>query len=201
MVGNFSIEGILLRSIGGFQLLHLLSVDVSQPSDFFKQMSDLAVLEGDLSVEDFRLVIFGLHGRMEIIQFSLGVIFNLLHGGSVVLKCLIAFRFHANDLLAEHAHTVFLIGCHLLHLPLQGAVLMVEDIELLLQVVDLLPQSIHQGAMGQSRLLPFGIGRLQVVLILCLQSLDGLVELQFTLTLDSEDLVLQLRHQIPQGSL
>lgn len=127
---------------------------------------------------------------MEIIQFSLGIVFNLLHGGGVVLERLIAFTLHADDLLTEHIDTVFLVGCHLLDLLLQSAVLMVEDIELLLQVVDLLPQNTHQRVMGQSRLLPFRIGGLYIILVLRLQSLDGLVELEFTLTLDGEDLVL-----------
>jgi hypothetical protein len=112
---------------------------------------------------------------MEIIELSLGIVLNLLHRGSVVLKSLVTLRFHADYLLAKHIDAVFLVSGHLLDLSLQSAVFVVEDIELLLQVVDLLPKSVHQGVMGQSRLLPFGIGRLQVVLVLCLQSLDGLV--------------------------
>lgn len=107
-----------------------------------------------------------------------------------MLKCLITFSFHADDLLAQHADTVLLIGCHLFDLPLESTVLVVKEIELFLQVFDLLLQSIHQGIMGQSRLLPFGIGGLEVILVLSLQSLDGLVELQFALTLDGKDLVL-----------
>jgi hypothetical protein len=53
MVSDFSVESILLSSIGGFQLLHLLPVDVSQPADLLKQMGDLTILEGDLSIKDF----------------------------------------------------------------------------------------------------------------------------------------------------
>ena len=39
---------------------------------------------------------------MEVVEFGLGIVFDLLHGGGVILEGLVAFRLHADDLLAEH---------------------------------------------------------------------------------------------------
>ena len=54
-IRNLIVQNILLISVGIFQLFQLFSVDFSEWVDFFKQMSDLPILQNNLSSEDFIL--------------------------------------------------------------------------------------------------------------------------------------------------
>ncbi len=53
--------------------------------------------------------------------------------------------------------------------------------------------------MGQSSLFPLGMGRGKVLVVLRLEPSDGGVEFQLILTLDAEDLILQLANESLEG--
>lgn len=91
VVTDLVIKRILLVGVGGLKLSDLVAVDFSQSADFLKQVGDFTVFEGDLCTEDLRFVIFGLDGSVEVIEFGLSIILNLLHGGRVIFKRLVAF--------------------------------------------------------------------------------------------------------------
>jgi hypothetical protein len=103
---------------------------------------------------------------MQVIYFGLGIIFNLLHGGSVVLEGLVALGLHPDDLLAQHAHAVLLVRRQLLALPLKVVVLRPKQRELSRLLVDLAAQGVHKGFVGQSCLFPLGMGRGKVLVVL-----------------------------------
>lgn len=102
VVADLLVEGILLVGVGGLQLAELLAVDLAQPADFLEEVGDFAVLEGELRAEDLGFVVLGLDGGVEVVEFGLGIVLDLLHGGGVVLEGLVALCLHADDLLAEH---------------------------------------------------------------------------------------------------
>jgi hypothetical protein len=54
-IRDLIVESILLISVGILQLFQLFSVDLSESVDFFEQMSDLPILQNNLSSEDFIL--------------------------------------------------------------------------------------------------------------------------------------------------
>lgn len=91
VVTDLVIKRILLVGVGGLKFSDLVAVDFSKSADFFEQMGYFAVFEGDLGTEDFRFVVFGLDGSVEVIEFCLCIILYLLHGGRVIFKRLVAF--------------------------------------------------------------------------------------------------------------
>lgn len=118
VVTDLVIKSILLVGVGGLEFSDLVAVDFSQSADLLEQVGDFTVFEVDLSTQDLRFVVFGLDGSVEIIEFGLSIILDLLHGGRVIFKRLVALQFHADDLLAEHVDRMLLILGQLLALGL-----------------------------------------------------------------------------------
>lgn len=176
VVADLLIEGILLVGVSGLQLADLLAVDLSQSADFFEKVGDLAVFEVELRAEDLRLVVLGLDSRVEVVEFGLGIVFDLLHGGGVIFEGLVAFRLHADDLLAEHVDRMLLILGQLLALALEIAVLMTQQLNLLLLACDLLPKAVDKCSMDYPNRVPFFIRLVQVLEVLSIQPLDGVVQ-------------------------
>jgi hypothetical protein len=52
VVRDLAIKGILLSTVGGLQLLHLLAVGLPQTGDLLEQVGDLSILERNLRIED-----------------------------------------------------------------------------------------------------------------------------------------------------
>ena len=196
VVADLLVEGVLLVGVGGLQFADLLAVDFPQPADLLEEVGDLAVFEVELRAEDLRLVVLGLDGSVEIVQLGLGVVFDLLHGGGVVFEGLVAFGLHADDLLAQHVHRVLLVLGQLLALALEVAVLVAQQLDLLLLAGDLLPQTVDQRSVGHPNRVPFLVGLVQVLEVLRLQPFDGVVQFELALPLDGEDLVLELGDEV-----
>lgn len=88
---------------------------------------------------------------------------------------------------------MLLVLGQLLALALQVAVLVVQQLDLLLLVSDLLPEAVHERSVGHPNRVPFLVCLVQVLQVLRLQPLDGAVQFELALPLDGEYLVLQLR--------